>query len=86
MFRIPSMSKGSLLKYGLLAFASQHLFRMGMERYQASRNGARSAASSKQKRMNAEMKNNSVDTASQDSFPASDPPSYTSGTVGPLPS
>lgn len=80
MFRIPamtSMTTGRLLKYGLLAFASQHLFRKGMQRYASNRKGSTVGTSKR-------MRSNNVDTASQDSFPASDPPSFT-GTVGPLP-
>ncbi len=85
MFRIPAMSAmtsmttGRLLKYGLLAFASQHLFRKGMQRYASNRTNAGSRSG-----LGRSMRSNNVDTASQDSFPASDPPSFT-GTVGPLP-
>ncbi len=71
MFRIPSLTAGRLLKYGVLAFASQHFFRKGVQRYSSNRSKIRNPP------------RNDIDTASRDSFPASDPPSY-SGTVGPL--
>ncbi len=74
MFGMNSLTPGRLIKYGALAYASQYLARRGFNRY-------RQTQETKQRSLRNDQV---VDTASKDSFPASDPPAYSSSTVGPI--
>ena len=74
MFGINSVTAGRILKYGVLAYASQYVARRGLNRY-------RQSQETKQRGMRDDRV---IDTASQDSFPASDPPAFNSTPVGPI--
>lgn len=74
MFGLRNLSPGRLITYGLLAFASQKLARRGFRSYSQSRQTTAKKKTS----------NDMIDTASKDSFPASDPPAYMGHPVGPM--